>query len=696
MEETGQTASRGPLAARVPGRGDPWLIALAVLVLLAASFYTFAYFHEKMPYKSTGYDTYSHLGILRSVEDQIGVGEDLVPGLFPDLYRSNNRSGINYVAMALAASVPGNSNFFTLYLFGLLGIAVFLAGAFYLTRTLFGSSRAAFLAALFSLVLCGYDAAVHGNSYTWLELMIDAHYASTLAVGLMMFCLALNAKYLRKGGWKPYLVQVLLAAVVFNIHMLTGIQYFLVLVILVIVYAARERSFSRQHLLLLGIIPAALLLATLWPLYHWWDIFSRGAVGLDGREGKLTGLLPFLEGSVLFLIGLPFLIRKEKERLFLLFWALAFAAVTLSFVTPVSIAYYWRFQYVMRIPLVIGLALGLGLDVWRLRRWKAVAIPVILAICLAFIGVSLWRTGLRYQGLTEKNNYDVMEPFAAFAQEGDVLIANPATSYNLMGISSYNVVSVLAGHAPRQLTADKNQLLEEAFLLPYPSTWQKLLEEYGASEVLVPNVYSCRDTAFLLNGTRLQGNMFYSLYEVDAENLDTGELTATPDPELRGYAAASGFTRFDHWTDFQYSGRRDIVMEGVEDGAGPGDSFLRVTSDDPEGAFLFVNRGFISVDPSRSYTISTTLRETQGEPLTLLAVYQYGSTSPYPPLAIYNIPYGEPSTSWKRRDLVMGPAGAAGVNLTFRPDTRYVKIGLLTCYFSTGQVEVDSIELVPR
>ncbi len=350
-------------------------MALVVLVLLTACFYTYAYFHEKMPYKSTGYDTYSHLGILRSVEDQIGVGEDLVPGLFPDLYRSNNRSGINYVAMALVASIPGSSNFFAFYIFGLLGIAVFLAGAFYMTKTLFGSSRAAFLAALFSLVLCGYDAAVHGNSYTWLELMIDAHYASTLAVGLMMFCIALNAKYLGKWGWKPYLAQVLLAALVFNIHMLTGIQYFLVLVILVIVYAVRERRFSRQHLLLLAIIPAALLLASLWPLYHWWDIFSRGAVGLDGREGKLTGLLPFLEGSVLFLIGFPFLIRKEKERLFLLFWALAFAAVTLSFVTPISIAYYWRFQYVMRIPLVIGLAMGLGLDIWQLRRWRAVAIP---------------------------------------------------------------------------------------------------------------------------------------------------------------------------------------------------------------------------------------------------------------------------------------------------------------------------------
>jgi hypothetical protein len=689
---------KGPedaLLKRVPNRRDPWFIALIVLVLLTASFYTYAYFHEQMPYKSTGYDTYSHLGILRSVEEQIGVGEDLVPGLFPDLYRSNNRSGINYVAMALVASVPGVSNFATLYIFGLLGIMLFLGGAYYLTKTLSGSTRAAFLAALFSLVICGYDAAVHGNSYTWLELMIDAHYASTLAVGLMMFAIALHTKYLNTGGWKPYLVQVLLAALIFNIHILTGIQYFLVLLILVVVYALRERRFSRRHLLLLCIIPAVLLLASLWPLYHWWNIFQRGTVSLDGREGKLTSILPFLEANVLFFIGLPFLIKAQKERLFLLFWALAFAAVTLSFLTPVSIAYYWRFQYTMRIPLVIGLALGIGVDIWKLRRWRAVAIPVILAICLAFIGVSLWRTELRYENLAEKHNYAVMEPFASFAQEGDVLVANAATGYNLMGISSYNVISVL-GHAPRELNSAKNKTLEEAFLLPYPETWEKLLEEYGAREVLVPKVFACRDVTLLLNGIRMAGNEFYDLYEVDPTNLDTDVLTTLPDPELEKYTIPYGFTRYDFWTDLQYSGRRDIAMEAVEDADDPGDSFLRATSDDPESGLLFLNRGFISVDPSRRYTIRTTSRETQGEPITFLAIYQYGSASPVNPLAIYNIQYGDPSSSWKERALTIGPGPAEGVNLTFNPETRYLKIGLILCYFSTGQVEVDNIDIVPQ
>ncbi len=342
-------------ARRRSGLKNPYLVALVVLIVLISILYTYAYFHEHLPYRSTGFDTYSHLGILRSVEEQIGVGEDLVPGLFPSLYRNNERSGINYVLMALVASVPGNSNFFTLYLFGLLGIAVLLAGIYYLTKTLSGSPRAAFLAALFSLVLCGFDTAVHGNSYTILELFIDAHYASTLAIGLMLFSVALNIKFMEKGTWKSYLFQVLLAAFIFNIHMLTGIQYFMVLLILV----ARLRDKGTPVLAAASPAPrSSSLPRSCWPRcglsITGGTSSRRGRSGLDGREGKLTGLLPFLEGSVLFLIGLPFLIKKEKERLFLLFWALAFAAVTLSFVTPISIAYYWRFQYVMRIPLVMG------------------------------------------------------------------------------------------------------------------------------------------------------------------------------------------------------------------------------------------------------------------------------------------------------------------------------------------------------
>ncbi len=137
-------------------------------------------------------------------------------------------------------------------------------------------------------------------------------------------------------------------------------------------------------------------------------------------------------------------------------------------------------------------------------------------------------------------------------------------------------------------------------------------------------------------------------------------------------------------------------MEGLEDPDEPGDSLLRATSDDPEGGLLFLNRGYIAVDPTRRYTIRCTSREPQGEPKTYLAIYQYGSLSPVLPIAIYNIELPGTSTAWQKREFTLGPMATEGVDYAFSPDTRYVKIGLLTCYFSTGQVEVDNIEIAPQ
>lgn len=693
FEEMGRS---GFLARLGRGFRDPYVVLTIVLIALMLLSYTFAYYHEHMPYSSTGYDSYSHLGLLRSVEDRMGLGEDLTPGMFPDEYRGNNRAGFNYVILALLASLPGSSNLFAMYLFGLLGIVLFLGGIFYLARTLSGSTRVAFLAVLLSLLLCGFDTLVHGNSFSWVELLIDAQYASTQAMGLMMIGLALNIRFLEKGGWRSYLLQLLLALLAFNIHILTGMQYFMVLLILVAVYALKERRLGGRHLALLSLIPAVLLLASLWPLYRWWSIFERNVASIGGRDGKVTSVIPFLEAIVLYLIGIPFLIRAERERIFLLAWALVFAIIGLSYLLPVSVAYYWRFVYVMRIPLVIGLALGLGTDLWRLTRWRMVAIPVILLAALSFIGVSVWRSVLRCEEALEKDNYAVMEPFVEFGQSGESLVALPAPGYNMMGLSSYNVISVLGGHAPREIVEDRNEMLYRLYDTPVADVWRELLAEYGAREVMVPNIFSARDVILLLNGVLMRRNAFYELYDVDPERMDTEVLAATPDPELEESSVEYGYTRLDHWAELQLTGLKEVVLEAEEGEGASAGSYLRATSDDPTGQLILLNRGFIEVDPSRRYTIRTVSRETAGDPTSFMTIYQYGSTSPSSPISIYSIEYMERSDSWTEREFTIGPVLEEGVDLAFSVDARYVKVGMILCYESTGQVEVDLIEIVPE
>jgi hypothetical protein len=685
----GKGAGKKPISGRIKSI-DIYVIALLVLILVILLLYSFAFYHNHMPFRSPGYDTYSHLGILRSVKHQMGLGEELVPDMFPALYKGNMRSGVNYVIMSLIASLPGASNTFAIYIFGLLGIILFLSGIFFLTWTLSRSTRASFFAALFSLILCGTEFIVRGNSFSLVELMVDASYASIMAMGLIMFLVALNIRFLEKGTWRSYLLQVLLGVVIFNIHVLSGMQYFLILLILIAVYAIKDRSFSKRHLVLLSIIPATLLLASLWPLYHWWTVFERNAVSLGGRQGKFNTLGPFLAMNVTYFIGLPFLLKNRRDRLFLLCWALVFAIISLSFYLPISVSYYWRFANFMRIPLVIGLAMGLGVDIWKLQRWKTVAIPVILVIALSFLGFSLWRAALRYEKVMERDIYTAMEPFALQSQDGETVIAHPAPSYNLMGISSYNVVSILSGHAESDLVVKGNRRLREAYLSPVADIWRELLQDYDAEEVLVPAYPEYRDITILLNGERLEKNEYYELYEVDTETLDTEVLAATPDPELEESSVVNGFVRYADWIDIQYVGRKDVVLEPVEE---PGSSYLRVFSDDPEGTLLFLNRGYIEVDPSRLHTITTTARETVGEPDNFLVVFQYAEPSPAALINITSIGLWERSEQWTERAFVIGPLYDEGVEIAWNPDTRYVKIGIVFISESTGQIEVDNIEI---
>ncbi len=601
--------------------------------------------------------------------------------------------------MALIASLPGASNFTAIYIFGLFGIAVFLSGIFFLTRALSASSRAALLAAIFSLVICSAEVMVRGNSFSFVELLACAHYASVVAMGLMMLALSLNIRYLEKGDWRHYLLQLLLAALVLNIHLLTGMGYLLVLALLVVVYAAWERRITRRHLLLLSLLPAALILLSLWPLYHWWDIFRGSIQGSNTVLGepaeKFSSFGYFFQATVFFFIGLPFLLKKERERIFLLAWTLVFTLIALSFLLPVSIAFYWRFAYVMRIPLVIGLALGLGVDIWKLPRWRAVAIPVILAVVGVFVVASLVVTVRRYQDIMAKDGYASVEAFMDTGGEGINLLANPVQGYMLMGISDYNIYSITQGHADPAIITARNERLETAYASPAPGDWEELLGEYGITRALVSRNKSSVDAALLLNGVLEARNGPFDLYTVDAEALDTAVFISTPDSKLEESAVVNGFTRFESWAWFQWEGKdlmgvESVKVEGGDDITG---SRLSVASQNDAGALIFINRGYIEVDPSRRYRIAMNTHIMEGEPQVYLVFYQYTEPSPQGLLSIVEMKIHRESGEWTRRNFIVWHEGEEKTDIVLNQKTRYVKIGVLPCYKSTGQVEVGRIDI---
>lgn len=672
---------------------DPFFWALILLILVMFACYGYFFSAEHMPFRSPGFDSFNHVGLLRLVKSKIGLSSPLDTNLFPALYEGNPRLGVNYVAMALVSALLGLSDHAAVFVFGLVGIALFLSGFYYLTLTLGGSRRAAFLAALFSLVLGGFDLLPHGNCFSFVEMLIDAHYASLYAMGLMMFALALNVRYMKSGRRGDYLVQLLLSLLVFNIHLLTGIEYFLLLVMLVIIYSVVERSFTRRHLHVLLTIPATLALASLWPLYHWWSIFGKNPLSLGGREGKITSIQPFLEQSVLFFIGLPFLFRCQKERFFLLGWASAFALVTLSYNMPLSVSYYWRFLYPMRIPLVIGLALGLGKDIWELRRWRYFALPTILVIALAFLGTSLWRTGLRLTETMRKNAYSSVAAFSEHAGDGKRLAALPGPGYDLMGMSSFQVISVMEGHAPNDTIFTRNELLYNAFGNPDPALWKDLLDRFHIDMVLVPRDAAFNNLNLLLNGRRIARNEYHELWEVDPRNLDTEILTSLQDPHLRQFEREGRYLRFTHWADLQIEGTDEIDLSMVDDENG--EEHLRMECRQPGAKLLFLNRGYIAVDPRQIYSLRVRYRDSGGTPFLKAVVYWYDRPAPDRLLAVCSSGLELSGDQWKEIEIVIGPEGKNGVELPLPPQARLAKIGLLAFGETAGWAEIESVQFTP-
>ena len=297
-----------------------------------------------------------------------------------------------------------------------------------------------------------------------------------------------------------------------------------------------------------------------------------------------------------------------------------------------------------------------------------------------------------------KNAYARVESFAEYSGEGTNLIAHPTPNYNLMGIAEYNVISVMKGHAPGVMVTEKNDLLYDVFLYPDLATWRELLETYQAQQVLVPLPWSYRDVKMLLNGRRMERNDFYELYRVDVDDLDDMVLSRSPDPELELSSVEYGYTRYEAWADIQQGGVKEIVIEAVKDTTDEAEAYtyLRAESEDPEGSLLFINRGYIEVDPALQYSLKTVSRETKGEPNSYLFIYEYSQPSNTALLDMKTTKYYERFDYWTERELIIGPETAEDVHITWNPDTRYVKIGMILCHHSTGQVEVDLIELSPE
>jgi hypothetical protein len=449
---------------------------------------------------------------------------------------------------------------------------------------------------------------------------------------------------------------------------------------------------------LLSIIPATLLIASLWPLYHWWAMFTPSDVVIPGVESRFSSIGPFFERSIPYFFGIIFLLRNNRERIFLLVWAVIFALISMAVILPLSPALLWvagRFADAMRIPLVIGIALGLGIDIWSETWRRSIALPLVLVMALSIIAVSIWRTVLRYQSVMSQNAYEAAETFVEYGEEGDSLIALPAPGYNLMGMGDYNVYSIDQGHDQEDIVKERNAVLNQAYESPDVETWKTLLTEYDAELVLTQSSDSYDILRMFLNGKRLNRNNAHELYVVDPDDLDMEVWAETPDPALEESSIQNGYTWFDHWADLQIIGRGDIQIETMNEGENAEPSYLRFESGDPRTGLLFVNRGYIEVESDGKYSVNVDLRSVEGVPNASVVLYQYDESLPDHFLRKDTFPLRDVGEDWESRSVKVGNQDWKFARIPFEEDTRFVKVGVVLYFSARGRMDLGRIELLP-
>jgi hypothetical protein len=460
-------------------------LAMMLVLLFALTLYSWTYAAYELPYASAGFDGFSHLGMVRTLHGEIDPGgHPLVDGFYPALYEGDTHLGPYLTVAAVMSLGRGMTPKSALLLLALFNLALVAFGLYFFFRRYTGDRVVALAGAALVFASTSLEALVKPQSCALADLLVTAHYPATFALGIMFILLGLNLIFLDRPTTWLWLAQALLCFLLITSHPLTGVMYGLALVLLAASHPGKTGASWKLRLVLIGILPAAAAATLLWPFYNWWaSLFGALPDGAGGYSPVAHDWAEILRIVGLAFLGLPFLVRWR--RLFPLLWCLASLLIALSYLTPLQAPLYWRFAYMARIPLLLGLAWGLIRDVPTLIRRERVRRAVVVLSLAALVAISLYYSVLKVAdiALGEKAP-DRIAFVEEFQGPGTVLLGTPANIYMAQGLYLFDVPTVTEGHAPQKIIAPRLEEIRIAFASLDPSLLERLIDKYRPRYIL--------------------------------------------------------------------------------------------------------------------------------------------------------------------------------------------------------------------
>jgi catechol 2,3-dioxygenase-like lactoylglutathione lyase family enzyme len=413
---------------------------------------------------------------------------------------------------------------------------IFVTGLWRLLTRRF-ESRALPLYALVALLVLWGRGYAQATAYHLEFLLATFCYNGIFTLGVCLHALADAQRYLAHGSRGAYARHAALMVLAFLAHPITALFGFTATACL----AIADRRWRRGARL--AAVPALALAAALaWPYFDYWAVLTRGStepwfeMPLYRRQGTALGVALF---------GVPLLVgfALQRRHLFVFYGALAcFAIYALSGVLGIRIG--GRFLIFTAFFLHLAIALFLEAhDLFGRGGWRA---PARVAASAAILLVLFVPAGIRRVAGMRVQLDRVAHPPAGryfFLQRhlgaGDVVLADPVTSYILPAIAGARAVAQAKGNPLIHTEVERRRADALRFLYEKIPTHARaaLLARYGVTHILLED--SRRPAPSLvahlpLLGVRVASRGGVTLYHV---------RTATPHRRLPGVEASDTLAR---------------------------------------------------------------------------------------------------------------------------------------------------------
>lgn len=490
------------------------LLVLISLFVVAVALYACTYEKYDLPYARAGYDSFSHLGMIRTIQSDIDpAGHPLVEDCFPALYEGDTHLGPYLTSAALLSFSSWLSPRASLFIMAVFNIALLIWGLYFFFKRYSRDRLLALTGVALVLASTSLEILVKPQSLALADLLVTAHYPATFASGLMLLLLGLNVSFLDRPGLWLWFAQLVLAFLLITSHPLTGVMYAVALILLAIFGRRDGKAGWMRRLALVATLPAAAALASLWPFYSWWGSLSQSlSNGSGGYSPVAHNWEEILRILGLSLLGLPFLVRWR--RLFLMLWCLACLAIAFSYLTPFQMPLYWRFAYMARIPLLLGLAWGITRDIPSIIKRQEFRRAVLVLSLTVFAAISLFYSASKVSDLAWGNKpFENITFLERFQGPEVVLLASPEYMYMAQGLYLFDVPTVTEGHAPQDIIGPRLEEVRVAEASLDPSLFDGLIREYRPRYVVAVGE-GARDVALTVSGGEIVGEQG-SLYIVE-------------------------------------------------------------------------------------------------------------------------------------------------------------------------------------